>query len=146
MSFIEARLLDDLAYGFSGGPTWRTLITTLRNRHERRNVQAARPQHKFQGSFDRRDRQVLAVTHLPQVAACADHHLVVSKQQTGTHTSSSVAPLHDEPRVAEIARMLGGERASATSLAHAREMLGGGTTHTAPPARTQPKKAAKVAP
>ena len=59
MSFIEARLLDDLAYGFSGGPTWRTLITTLRNRHERRNVQAARPQHKFQGSFDRRDRQVL---------------------------------------------------------------------------------------
>ena len=93
-----------------------------------------------------RDRQVLAVTHLPQVAACADHHLVVSKQQTGTHTSSSVAPLHDEPRVAEIARMLGGERASATSLAHAREMLGGGTTHTAPPARTQPKKAAKVTP
>ena len=93
-----------------------------------------------------RDRQVLAVTHLPQVAACADHHLVVSKQQTGTHTSSSVAPLHDEPRVAEIARMLGGERASATSLAHAREMLGGGATHTAPPARTQPKKAAKVTP
>ena len=90
--------------------------------------------------------QVIVVTHLPQVAACADHHLVVSKQQTGTHTSSSVAPLHDEPRVAEIARMLGGERASATSLAHAREMLGGGATHTAPPARTQPKKAAKVTP
>ena len=74
-----------------------------------------------------RDRQVLAVTHLPQVAACADHHLVVSKHQTGAHTSSKVTRTENEPRVAEIARMLGGERTSATSLAHAREMLRGGS-------------------
>ncbi|MCS4509365.1 DNA repair protein RecN [Xylophilus ampelinus] len=71
-----------------------------------------------------RDRQVLAVTHLPQVASCADHHLVVAKQRDadGT-TSSSVAVVEGEARVAEVSRMLGGERQSVTSMAHAREML-----------------------
>lgn len=71
-----------------------------------------------------RDRQVLAVTHLPQVAACADHHLVVAKQAEGKGVASSVAPVEGEKRVAEIARMLGGERLSGTTLAHAKEMLG----------------------
>jgi DNA repair protein RecN (Recombination protein N) len=71
-----------------------------------------------------RDRQVLAVTHLPQVAACADHHLVVAKQSEGGVAASSVAAVHGEQRVAEVARMLGGERLSGTSLAHAKEMLG----------------------
>ena len=69
------------------------------------------------------DRQVLAVTHLPQVAACADHHLVVAKQLTGGATLSSVSPVQGEKRVGEVARMLGGERLSDTTLAHAREML-----------------------
>jgi DNA repair protein RecN (Recombination protein N) len=69
------------------------------------------------------DRQVLCVTHLPQVAACADHHLVVAKQTLGNSTVSSVAPVHGEQRVAEVARMLGGERLSGTTLAHAKEML-----------------------
>jgi DNA repair protein RecN (Recombination protein N) len=72
-----------------------------------------------------RDRQVLAVTHLPQVAACADHHLLVAKNAGDAHrTESSVAMLDDDSRTREVARMLGGERVSATSLAHAREMLG----------------------
>ncbi|MCC2634791.1 MAG: recN [Ramlibacter sp.] len=71
-----------------------------------------------------RDRQVLAVTHLPQVAACADHHLLVAKQSAGKGVASSVAPVDGEKRVAEIARMLGGERLSGTTLAHAKEMLG----------------------
>jgi DNA repair protein RecN (Recombination protein N) len=71
-----------------------------------------------------RDRQVLAVTHLPQVAACADHHLLVAKQSSASGTSSSVAAVEGEKRVAEIARMLGGERLSVTTLAHAKEMLG----------------------
>ena len=70
-----------------------------------------------------RHRQVLAVTHLPQVAACADQHLVVSKQVHAGQASSHVEPIHGEERVREIARMLGGERLSDTSLAHAREML-----------------------
>jgi DNA repair protein RecN (Recombination protein N) len=71
-----------------------------------------------------RDRQVLAVTHLPQVAACADHHLLVSKQRAGAQTESQVAPVLGEARVAEIARMLGGEHLSNTTMAHAKEMLG----------------------
>jgi DNA repair protein RecN (Recombination protein N) len=71
-----------------------------------------------------RDRQVLAVTHLPQVAACADHHLVVAKKSERGGVASSVAPVEGEQRVAEVARMLGGERLSGTTLAHAKEMLG----------------------
>ena len=70
-----------------------------------------------------RDRQVLAVTHLPQVAACADHHLVVSKQLLGAVTLSSVAAVESEDRVSELARMLGGERLLTSTVAHAREML-----------------------
>lgn len=73
------------------------------------------------------DRQVLAVTHLPQVAACADHHLVVSKQQQGSVTLSTVNAVKGEQRVGEIARMLGGEKLSSTTLAHAKEMLQSGT-------------------
>ncbi|MEJ7931223.1 DNA repair protein RecN [Ramlibacter sp. AN1015] len=71
-----------------------------------------------------RDRQVLAVTHLPQVAACADHHLVVAKKADAQGTASSVTPVANEQRVAEVARMLAGERLSGTTLAHAKEMLG----------------------
>ena len=69
------------------------------------------------------DRQVLAVTHLPQVASCADHHLVVAKQLRGTSTLSTVNPVQGEARVGEIARMLGGEKFLGTTLAHAKEML-----------------------
>jgi DNA repair protein RecN (Recombination protein N) len=70
------------------------------------------------------DRQVLAVTHLPQVAACADHHLLVIKHSTRSATSSRVIAVAGEERVAEVARMLGGERLSGTTLAHAKELLG----------------------
>ena len=70
-----------------------------------------------------RDRQVLAVTHLPQVAACADRHFVVSKQSRDGLTLSEVHSVSGELRVAEVARMLGGERLSNTRRAHAQEML-----------------------
>ncbi len=69
-------------------------------------------------------RQVLAVTHLPQVAACADQHLLVSKAAAQGQVNSQVRAVAGEERVSEIARMLGGEKLSATTLAHAREMLG----------------------
>ncbi len=69
------------------------------------------------------DRQVLAVTHLPQVAACADQHLVVRKQLHDGVTLSSVSAVDNGARVAELARMLGGERLLNSTLAHAREML-----------------------
>jgi DNA repair protein RecN (Recombination protein N) len=70
-----------------------------------------------------RDRQVLAVTHLPQVAACADHHLMVSKRRNVAGTTSTVTPVLGDHRVTEVARMLGGERPTGTTLAHASEML-----------------------
>jgi DNA repair protein RecN (Recombination protein N) len=70
-----------------------------------------------------RDRQVMAVTHLPQVAACADHHFVVSKALRDGSTRSDVNAVNGEARVAEVARMLGGERLSGTTLAHAEELL-----------------------
>ena len=67
-----------------------------------------------------RDRQVMAVTHLPQVAACADHHFVVSKASHNGSTRSDVQLASGEARVGEIARMLAGERLSGTTLAHAK--------------------------
>ncbi|TSE34652.1 DNA repair protein RecN [Tepidimonas charontis] len=67
-------------------------------------------------------RQVLAVTHLPQVAACAHHHWHVRKRTVGGATVSDVTPLDGEARVQELARMLGGTGTEA-SLAHARELL-----------------------
>ena len=67
--------------------------------------------------------QVMAVTHLPQVAACGDHHFVVAKRSVGGSTTSQVVPVAGEARVAEVARMLGGERSSGTSLAHAQELI-----------------------
>ena len=70
-----------------------------------------------------RDRQVLAVTHLPQVAVCADQHFLVAKQSDGRSTLSSVSLLPQEQRATEVARMLGGETRNGATLAHAREML-----------------------
>jgi DNA repair protein RecN (Recombination protein N) len=72
------------------------------------------------------DRQVLAVTHLAQVAARGDTHLVVTKQRSKSGTSSHISAVNDDSRVDEIARMLGGEHISSTSRAHAREMIAGG--------------------
>ncbi len=83
--------------------------------------------------------QVLAVTHLPQVAACADHHFVVAKQLRDGATLSDVQAVAGEVRVAEIARMLGGERLSNTRLAHAQEMLAVGA-EAAPAAAPRPRR------
>lgn len=69
-----------------------------------------------------RTSQVLAVTHLAQVAACADGHFVVSKALKGRQTLSDIQPVDGEARVAEVARMLGGEKLS--GRAHAQALLG----------------------
>ncbi|MBW6468302.1 MAG: DNA repair protein RecN [Coriobacteriia bacterium] len=68
------------------------------------------------------DRQVLVVTHLPQVAAYATHHLVVHKETVEGRTVTTVEPVDGDERVAEIARMLSGSDTDA-SLAHAEELL-----------------------
>jgi len=76
--------------------------------------------------------QVLAVTHLPQVAACADQHFVVAKATRQGRTHSQVTPVSGEARVAEVARMLGGDKQSGTSLAHAQELINQAVAEAAP--------------
>jgi DNA repair protein RecN (Recombination protein N) len=70
-----------------------------------------------------RHAQVLVVTHLPQVAAFADRHVMVVKSSDGTVTSSGLTVLDDEGRVRELSRMLAGLEDSDTALAHAEELL-----------------------
>ncbi|MCS6763522.1 MAG: DNA repair protein RecN [Candidatus Protistobacter heckmanni] len=70
------------------------------------------------------ERQVLCVTHLPQVAALGHHHFQVSKQSKVGKTESRIAPVLGEERTEEIARMLGGASITATTRKHAAEMLG----------------------
>jgi DNA repair protein RecN (Recombination protein N) len=67
--------------------------------------------------------QVLAVTHLPQVAAFADRHLVVEKDGTGAVTESGVRVVCDSERARELARMLAGLPDSDLGIAHAEELL-----------------------
>ena len=69
--------------------------------------------------------QVLCVTHLPQVAAQGHHHLQVTKGSSGRSVEASLARLEGDGKVQEIARMLGGVKITAQTLAHAREMLEG---------------------
>jgi len=71
-----------------------------------------------------RERQVLCVTHLPQVAAQADHQWSVAKATANGAVRSSVAVLDEAARIEELARMLGGTRITATTRKHAAEMLG----------------------
>lgn len=75
--------------------------------------------------------QVFAITHLPQIAARAHHHIVVAKGARGGVTTSDVSVVTDEARVDEIARMLGGDAESATSREHARELLATAATQRA---------------
>ena len=68
-------------------------------------------------------RQVLCVTHLPQVAAQAHHHMQVAKSTRDGLTHSRIDALNDTARIDEIARMLGGIEITDQALAHAREMI-----------------------
>jgi DNA repair protein RecN (Recombination protein N) len=68
-------------------------------------------------------RQILCVTHLPQVAAQARHHLLVRKHTNKGQTHTHITCLNPAQRVEEIARMLGGVEITDQTLAHAREML-----------------------
>jgi DNA repair protein RecN (Recombination protein N) len=70
-----------------------------------------------------RERQVLCVTHLPQVAACADWQWRIAKADRNGETLTEVSVLDADGRVEEIARMLGGVNITATTRQHAAEML-----------------------
>ena len=82
-----------------------------------------------------RAAQVLVVTHLPQVAAFADHHVVVRKSSDGSVTTSGLETLDDSGRVQELSRMLAGLEESDTAMAHAQELL-----EVAQESRTAPAK------
>ena len=82
--------------------------------------------------------QVLAVTHLAQVAACGDQHWVVRKEQAAAQAHSELQRVTGEARVAEIARMLGGERLSGT--AHAQALLQGAGSPPASTARSTKRR------
>ena len=69
------------------------------------------------------NHQVFAITHLPQIAARAHHHILVAKGARGGVTTADVTVLTGQARVTEIARMLGGDPESDVSRAHARELL-----------------------
>jgi len=71
-----------------------------------------------------RQRQVIVVTHLAQVAATADHQISVLKQEIGGRTVTSAATVEREDRVIELSRMLSGHPDSDAARAHARELLG----------------------
>jgi DNA repair protein RecN (Recombination protein N) len=70
-----------------------------------------------------KEHQVFAISHLPQIAARAHHHIVVAKGAKGGVTSADITVLEGPSRVNEIARMLGGDPESKVSRAHARELL-----------------------
>ncbi|MGW8380322.1 DNA repair protein RecN [Streptomyces sp. ODS28] len=70
-----------------------------------------------------RSAQVVVVTHLPQVAAFADRHLVVEKTHEGSVTRSGVQAMEGEDRVRELSRMLAGQEDSSLARAHAEELL-----------------------
>ena len=69
------------------------------------------------------EHQVLVVTHLPQVAAFADHQIVVSKHEDGGQTVASARPVEGADRVVELSRMLSGQPSSGTARDHAEELL-----------------------
>ena len=78
--------------------------------------------HKLHAVSD--GRQVLCVTHLANVAACADAHFYIEKSTDGKHTEVSLRPLTGDKITQEIARMLGSTSdKDKTALAHARQML-----------------------
>jgi DNA repair protein RecN (Recombination protein N) len=68
-------------------------------------------------------QQVLCVTHLPQIAAFADQHFLIEKQEKQGRTKTSVRLLGDSERTEEIARMISGAKVTDTSLKHAEQML-----------------------
>ena len=70
-----------------------------------------------------RHHQVVAITHLPQSAACGERHLVVAKSVSGGRTRAEISAVEGEARVAEVARMLGGEKLTSVVKRHAEELL-----------------------
>jgi DNA repair protein RecN (Recombination protein N) len=70
-----------------------------------------------------RHHQLICITHLPQIARFGDHHFRIEKTVVQGRTRTTIQPLDDQGRLEEMARMLGGEKITDRTLAHARELL-----------------------
>ena len=87
------------------------------------------------------EHQVFAITHLPQLASRAHHHIVVEKGTSAGVTSADVRVVAGDERALEVARMLGGDPSSSVGVAHAEELLRGGVTPLSrPPSRVARKR------
>ena len=71
----------------------------------------------------RQDRQVISITHLPQIAALGSHHYRVTKEETAQGTTSSMKELNEEERIREIAQMLSGSDVTEAAVLNAKQLL-----------------------
>lgn len=99
---VDTLIFDEIDAGISGRTAWKV--------SEKLGVLSKK-------------RQVICITHLPQIAAMANHHFYIEKNVEGGVTKTSISPLSEEKRAVEIARMLGGEEISAAALQNAEELI-----------------------
>src|SRR5690606_14275644 len=90
------------------------------------------------------NRQVLCVTHLPQVASHGRHHYHVAKETDGKTSRTTVRRLSAEERVEELSRMLGGVEITAVTRAHAAEMIGRAAKSAAPTRRRSARRSRRT--
>ena len=69
-----------------------------------------------------KDHQILCITHLPQIAAMEEKHFLIEKKAEGGRTTTHIRSLDEEESCRELARMMGGERITETTMENAREM------------------------
>lgn len=105
---IDTLVFDEIDAGISGRAAWKVGVKL---------------RETARGSDGSRSRQVLCVTHLAQIAAQADHHLLIAKSVRDGRTYTDVRPLDEDGRMEELARIIGGEATPASREA-AREMRG----------------------
>lgn len=98
---IESLIFDEIDAGISGKTAWKV--------SEKLNVLG-------------KHHQVICITHLPQIAAMADHHFMIEKQQTAERTKTTLTALSDEGMLGEIARLLGGDTITDAVMSNAREL------------------------
>ncbi|MCA3002547.1 MAG: DNA repair protein RecN [Rhodocyclaceae bacterium] len=111
---VPTMIFDEVDSGI-GGRVAEVVGRLLRRLGEKQGEKA--------GAKDEGKHQVLAVTHLPQVAACAEYQFQVSKGASDVVVTTNIVLLNKKARIEEIARMLGGMTITATTRKHAEEML-----------------------
>lgn len=117
---IPTMIFDEVDVGIGGGVA-EVVGQLLKQLGEQKNI--GEQKNAVQEDQKASQRQVLVITHLPQVAALGLHHLRVSKSLVNEQTLSTIAVLNEAERVEEIARMLGGIELTDTTRQHAKEML-----------------------